>query len=107
MEQNQGFPWERKAERTTVEPGGQPDVFAARTRDPPALLLRDDLNPLHHAKGMLCLTETEWGCLRWGTLFFEYIWVEDRVEACERGTAIFGVLLSAWVDSGLFGGACW
>jgi hypothetical protein len=45
-------------------PGGQPDVFAARTRDPPALLLRDDLNPLHHAKGMLCLTETEWGCLR-------------------------------------------
>jgi hypothetical protein len=65
MEQNQGCPWERKAERTTVEPGGQPDVFAARTRDPPALLLRDDLNPLHHAKGMLCLTETDWGCLRW------------------------------------------
>jgi hypothetical protein len=65
MEQNQGCPWERKAERTTVEPGGQPDVSAARTRDPPALLLRADLNPLHHAKGMLFLTETEWGCLRW------------------------------------------
>jgi hypothetical protein len=42
---NQGGPWERKAERTTVEPGGRPDVFAARTRDPPPLLLRDDLKP--------------------------------------------------------------
>jgi len=35
----------------------QPDVF----RDYPALLLRDDLNPLHHAKGLLWLTETELG----------------------------------------------
>jgi hypothetical protein len=44
---------------------------------PPALLLtwRSQTHCTTRKIGMLCLTETEWGCLRWSTLSFGYIWV--------------------------------